>query len=114
MLATKRFRTTAMLAALSAAMLLSLVGGCKEKEKAPEPGLPPMDETEFTGKCKDLLEHVAKVTTPPGAAVVNQVKARVAAKVKAKRCNKGTVPDAELACLMSAKSRPEVDACQKD
>lgn len=97
---------------------LLALGGCgKDKDggKAPEPvsSVGPLDTTEFTGKCKDLLEHEVKVLTPDGAAVVEQIKARVAAKIDAKRCQKGAIPDPETTCLMAAINKGELDACRK-
>ncbi|MEO7327165.1 MAG: hypothetical protein ABI193_01215 [Minicystis sp.] len=96
---------------------LVLLPGCnKDKDGAgtaepvTTPG--PLDTSEFTGKCKELLEHVAQASAPAGAAVVDQVRARVGAKVDAKRCQKGAMPEAEITCLIGAMNKAEVEACR--
>ena len=56
---------------------------------------------------------VERVKVDAVHAVVEQIKARVAAKVDAKRCQKGAIPDAETTCLMAAINKGEIDACRK-
>jgi hypothetical protein len=108
-----RTRSVLGLIAIATIALGALCAGCKEKAADPGAGAGPLDTSEFTGPCKDLLEHVAKVTAPPDLPVADQIKARVAAKVDAKRCQKGTMPEAEVSCIVAAKTKAEIEACKK-
>mgnify|MGYP000558946257 CR=1 FL=1 len=44
--------------------------------------------------------------------MADQIKARVAAKVDAKRCQKGTLPEEEITCLIGAKTKEEINGCR--
>ncbi|MFO0763107.1 MAG: hypothetical protein U0359_42110 [Byssovorax sp.] len=101
------------LTVLLAAFLATSAAGCKDKAPPPEPAqLGPLDSSEFTGKCKEILEHVVKVSTAADMPAIDQIKIRVAGKVDAKRCQKGAMPDEEQACMMAAKNKAEVEACR--
>lgn len=111
----KRTGAAVMILGMSGLVLLAGCNKDKDDGAAPEPVTTPgpLDTADFTGKCKDLLVHVAEASAPTSAMVVDQVKARVAAKVDAKRCQKGTMPEAEITCLLGAMNKAEVEACRK-
>ena len=111
MIAATTMHATAFL--LSAALGMTL-SGCKAKDRdspAP-PTVSSAEPDEFTGPCRELFDHVARMDLAPDAAVVDQIKARVGAKVMARRCQKGTMPKEEVACVIAAKSRTEIEACR--